>query len=327
MKEEIGFSIGSLLKSKDILKFASIVDKNENIHSIWAPESWGKEVFSTLGAISQVTNRVKIGTSIVNIYSRTPATIGMGGITLDNLSNKRAILGLGSSTSVLVENLHGIKFEKPLIRMKEYVQSIKLLLRPNKVNFHGQIVNIKNFKLLEHSRDDIPIYVAAVNPGMINVAKRYADGIILYLKSIDELKMVIEDVKFENRNQKFKKAFVIITSVSNKDPAKASLRAARTLAFYISVGRIYYESLIKTKYESVVEKIHNDYNKYGLEESIKNITDEMLNDFVISGSINDCNSQIKRWKKIGIDLPILQMNPVKDYNGNLNYKDFTELWK
>ncbi len=327
MKEEIGFSIGSLLKSKDILKFASMVDKNENIHSIWAPESWGKEVFSTLGAISQVTNRVKIGTSIVNIYSRTPATIGMGGITLDNLSNKRAILGLGTSTSVLVENLHGIKFEKPLIRMKEYVQLIKLLLKPNKVNFHGQTVNIKNFKLLEHSRDDIPIYVAAVNPGMINVAKRYADGIILYLKSVDELKMVIENVKFENRNQAFKKAVVIITSVSNKDPVKASLRAARTLAFYISVGRIYYESLIKTKYESVVEKIHNDYNKYGLEESIKNVTDEMLNDFVISGSINDCNSQIKRWKKIGIDLPILQMNPVKDYNGNLNYKDFTELWK
>lgn len=327
MKEEIGFSIGSLLESKDILKFASIVDKNENIHSIWAPESWGKEVFSTLGAISQVTNRVEIGTSIVNIYSRTPATIGMGGVTLDNLSNKRAILGLGTSTSVLVENLHGIKFEKPLIRMKEYVQSIKLLLKPNKVNFHGQTVNIKNFKLLEHSRDDIPIYVAAVNPGMINVAKKYADGIILYLKSKDELKRVIKNIKLENRNQKFKKAIVIITSVSNKDPAKASLRAARTLAFYISVGRIYYESLIKTKYESAVEKIHNDYNKYGLEESSKNVTDEMLNDFVIAGSINDCNSQIKRWKKIGIDLPILQMNPVKDNNGNLNYKDFTELWK
>lgn len=327
MKEEIGFSIGSLLKSKDILKFASTADKNENIHSIWAPESWGKEVFSTLGAISQVTNRAKIGTSIVNIYSRTPATIGMGGITLDNLSNKRAILGLGTSTSVLVENLHGIKFEKPLIRMKEYVQSIKLLLKPNKVNFHGQTVNIKNFKLLEHSRDDIPIYVAAVNPGMINVAKKYADGIILYLKSKDELKMVINNIKFENRNHEFKKAVVIITSVSNKDPAKASIRAARTLAFYISVGRIYYESLIKTKYESAVKKIYNDYNKYGLEESIRNITDEMLNDFVIAGSINDCNSQIKRWKKIGIDLPILQMNPVKDNNGNLNYKDFTELWK
>ncbi len=327
MKEKIGYSIGSLLKSKEILEFASIVDKNENIHSIWAPESWGKEVFSTLGAISQVTNRVKIGTSIVNIYSRTPATIGMGGITLDNISNNRAILGLGTSTSVLVENLHGIKFERPLIRMKEYVQAIKLLLKSKKVNYHGQTVNIKNFKLLEHSRDDIPIYVAAVNPGMINVATKYADGIILYLKSKDELKKAIENIKFENQNQEFMKAFVIITSASNKDPTKATLRAARTLAFYISVGRIYYESLIKTKYKSAVEKIYNDYNKYGLAESIRNITDEMLDDFVIAGSINDCNIQIKRWKKIGIDLPILQINPIEDTNGNLNYKDFTELWK
>ena len=213
MKEKIGYSIGSLLKLREILDFASIVDKNENIHSIWAPESWGKEVFSTLGAISQVTNRVKIGTSIVNIYSRSPATIGMGGITLDTLSNKRVILGLGTSTSVLVENLHGIKFEKPLIRMKEYVQSIKLLLKSKKVNYHGQTVNIKNFKLLEHSRDDIPIYVAAVNPGMINVATKYADGIILYLKPKDELKMAIENIKFKNQNQEFMKAFVIITSV------------------------------------------------------------------------------------------------------------------
>src|SRR6185295_11167199 len=192
MKEKIGYSIGSLLELKEILEFASIVDKNENIHSIWAPESWGKEVFSTLGAISQVTNKVKIGTSIVNIYSRSPATIAMGGITLDTLSNRRVILGLGTSTSVLVENLHGIKFEKPLIRMKEYVQSIKLLLKSRYVTYHGQTVNIKNFKLLEHSRDDIPIYVAAVNPGMINMATKYADGIILYLKPKDELKKAME---------------------------------------------------------------------------------------------------------------------------------------
>ncbi len=99
------------------------------------------------------------------------------------------------------------------------------------------------------------------------------------------------------------------------------------MAFYISVGSIYYESLIKTKYKSEVEKIYNDYNKYGLGESIKNITDEMLNDLVIAGSINDCNSQIKRVRKIGIDLPILQMNPIKDTSDNLDYKDFTDLWK
>jgi alkanesulfonate monooxygenase SsuD/methylene tetrahydromethanopterin reductase-like flavin-dependent oxidoreductase (luciferase family) len=327
MKEKIGYSIGSLLNSREILEFASIADKNEAIHSIWAPESWGKEVFSMLGAMSQVTKRVKLGTSIVNIYSRSPATIGMGVITLDNLSNQRVILGLGSSTPVLVENLHGFKFEKPIIRMKEYVQSIRLLLETKKVDYHGRVVIIKNFKLLEHSRDDIPIYVAAVNPRMIKVATTYADGIILYLKSKDELKTTIESIRSETQNKEFMKAFVIITSVSNKDPKKATLRAARTLAFYISVSRIYLDSLLKTKYRSVVERIYNDYNKYGIDESIRNIKDDMLDEFVIAGSINDCNSKIKRWKKIGIDLPILQMNPIRDTNGNLDYKDFIELWK
>ena len=96
---KIGFSIGSLLRSKDVLDFSSLADKNENIDSIWAPESWGKEVFSILGAISQVTERVKLGTSIINIYSRTPATIAMGAISIDELSNNRMIVGLGASTS------------------------------------------------------------------------------------------------------------------------------------------------------------------------------------------------------------------------------------
>ena len=97
------------------------------------------------------------------------------------------------------------------------------MLKLEKVNYHGQTVNIKNFQLLEHSRNDIPIYVAAVNLGMINVATKYADGIILYLKPKDGLKTAIENIKFENQNQDFIKAFVIITSVSNKDPTKAAL--------------------------------------------------------------------------------------------------------
>ena len=60
MKLKIGFSIGSLLNTKDIRRFSSHIDKNENIDSIWVPESWGKEAFSILGAISQVTKRVKL---------------------------------------------------------------------------------------------------------------------------------------------------------------------------------------------------------------------------------------------------------------------------
>ena len=95
MKLKIGFSIGSLLQTKNVVEFSSTIDKLEHIDSIWVPESWGKEAFSTLGAISQVTSNVKLGTSIINIYSRTPATIAMGAISLDKLSNHLAPTGKG----------------------------------------------------------------------------------------------------------------------------------------------------------------------------------------------------------------------------------------
>ena len=114
MEYKIGFSIGSLLSIKDSINFASNIDKKDNVDSIWVPESWGKEAFSTLGAISQVTKKTKLGTSIINIYSRTPATIAMGAISVDRLSNHRMIIGLGTSTLPIIENLHGMKYEKPL---------------------------------------------------------------------------------------------------------------------------------------------------------------------------------------------------------------------
>ena len=94
----LGYSVGSLLSTQDTLKLSKIVDLKENVQSIWTPESWGRESFSSLGAISQITKNVKLGTSIINIYSRTPATVAMGATTLDALSNNRTILGLGTST-------------------------------------------------------------------------------------------------------------------------------------------------------------------------------------------------------------------------------------
>jgi hypothetical protein len=117
----------------------------------------------------------------------------------------------------------------------------------------------------------------------------------------------------------------LITSISNKEPQKAKERAAKTLAFYISVGKVYYNFLLNTEFKPEVEKIYKEYHNHGLERSIENITTKMLDDLVVYGSVNDCINQVKRFRNTGIDSPILQVNPIKDKNGELNYKDFLEL--
>ncbi len=322
MKVKIGFSIGSLLQTKNVVEFSSTVDKLEHIDSIWVPESWGKEAFSTLGAISQVTSNVKLGTSIINIYSRTPATIAMGAISIDKLSNSRMIIGLGASTAAIVENLHGLKFSDPLERMKEYIQSIRSLIHSQeKTSYSGNIVKINNFKILENTGTQIPIYIAAVNKKMINIGLKFADGLLFYLRPMNEIKNLIYDLK----EKKTHLSLVLITSVSNKEPQKAKKRAAKTLAFYISVGKGYYDFLSKTEFKVEVDKIYKDYHNHGIERSIENIPTKMLDNLVVYGSVNDCNYQIKRFIDTGIDLPILQINPIEDKNGQLNYMDFLEL--
>jgi alkanesulfonate monooxygenase SsuD/methylene tetrahydromethanopterin reductase-like flavin-dependent oxidoreductase (luciferase family) len=325
MKEKYAYSIGTLLNVKQVIEFSKSVDRNDRVHSIWTPESWGKESFSILGAISQVTNRVKLGTSIINIYSRSPATIAMGAVTLDNLSEKRFILGLGVSTPSLVEGLHGMKYEYPLTRIKEYVDIIRLLFKRGKIELIGKTVRVNGFELLEHSRENIPIYLAAVNSKMISLSVDSGDGFILYLKPLSEIEKIMSRIRTVTSSKSFTKAVAFITSVSNKNPEQANKRASKTLAFYISVGKIYYKYLLGTIYSDSVKKIYSDYHKLGINEAIKNIKPDMLNDFVVSGTVNECEYKIKQIIKKGVDLPILQINPIKDVNGDLEYKDFKDL--
>ncbi len=93
----------------------------------------GDGKFSMLGAVANNTTTQKIGSSIINIYSRSPSTIAMGALTTDILSNGRLILGLGTSSVPIVEDFHGVKFDNPVQRMKEYVEIIRLALTKNKL--------------------------------------------------------------------------------------------------------------------------------------------------------------------------------------------------
>ena len=177
----IACSLGSLLSIKEVLKCSEIISKT-NIDALWVPETWGMENFSMLSAISNKTTSQKIGSSIINIYSRSPSAIAMGAATVDTLSNGRLILGLGTSSLPIVETFHGYKFEKPLQRMKEYVEIIKLTLSGKSINYNGNIFDLKNFKLLiKPKRESIPIYLAAVNQKMVELAWEIGDGVIFLL--------------------------------------------------------------------------------------------------------------------------------------------------
>jgi len=302
----IACSLGSLLSVEQVLQCTKIVSETK-IDSIWIPETWGMESFSMLGAVANTTKTQKIGSSIINIYSRSPSTISMGAATTDILSNGRLILGLGTSSVPIVEDFHGEKFETPVQRMREYVEIIRLSLSKKQINYSGKIFNLKNFTLLiEPKRQSIPIYLAAINQRMVNLTWELGDGVIFYLRPLDEMKKTISKMQSE---RKIDVACQIITCISNNSE-EAIQRAKKTLAFYISVGKVYREFLAKNGFKNETNNIFEEFKKSGFKSNHELIPDSMLNSLCISGSPEETKVQLEKFRNTGIDLPIIQFNPI-----------------
>lgn len=304
----IGFSLGSLLSVKEIMECSQILS-HYNPDSIWIPETWGMECSSMLSAIAQMAKKPKLGSSIINIYSRTPSLVAMHAVTIDALSNGRLILGLGTSSKAIVEDWHGLEFKKPLQRMREYVEIIRHVISGNKVSYHGEFFHLRNFNLLTKPvRNKIPIYLAAVNEKMVELAWEIGDGVIFYLRPLDEMRNMIMMMQ---KKKKIDVACQLITCVSN-DTEKAITRAKKTIAFYVSVGKIYREFLAKNGYEKETREIFEEYGKTGLSESYKFVSDSMVDSLALCGTSEDIQKKLVQYVRVGVDLPILQFNPVGD---------------
>jgi len=292
----IACSLGSVLSIEQVIQCTENLSKY-NPDTVFVPETWGMENFA------------KIGSSIINIYSRSPALIAMGAATVDTISNGRLVLGLGTSSIPIIEELHGYKFEKPIQRMKEYVEIIKLVLSGKQVNFEGKIFSLKHFSLLiKPPRQNIPIYLAAVNQKMVDLCWQIADGVIFYLRPITEMQNTIK--KMQEKRQ-IDVACQLITCMSH-DADKAIERVKKTLAFYVSVGSIYREFLANNGFKNETKNIYEEYKKSGLKSNHELVPDSMLEQLAIYGTPDDCIKKLKKFKDAGLDLPIIQFNPIGD---------------
>ena len=310
----LSYSLGSLLTIEQILTCSKKLNKFKP-DTVWIPETWGMENFSMLSLASKENNFSRIGSSIINIYSRSPSLIAMGAATVDTISNKRLVLGLGTSSQPLVEDFHGDKLESPLKRMKEYVEIIRLIISGKTINYSGEIFSLKNFSLLiKPPRDSIPIYLAAVNQKMVELTWKIADGVIFYLRPKSEIKTTL--AKMQNQ-KKIDSSLQIITCV-NEDSEKAILRAKKTLAFYVSVGKIYREFLASNGFENETKNIFEEYEKNGLESNHELVPESMVSELCIAGTPDECKIQLLQFRETGIDLPIIQFNPTDNVEDSFN---------
>lgn len=268
------------------------------------------ENFAVLSAVAGAAAPVAhIGSSIVNVYSRSPATIAMGATTIDAISNGRLILGLGASSRAIIEGLHGTRYREPLRRVQETVEIVRLALSGKKIDYTGRIFTLRGFHLLTVPvRNNIPIYLAAINPKMVRLAWDIADGVIFYLRPISEMHSTINAAQKES-GRKIDVSCQIITCVSDDETA-AMERARKTIAFYVAVGATYRNFLATHGFAEETAAIYERFKSDGLDRLHPLVSDDMTRELAITGDAGRCKKQLDTFRSAGVDLPILQFNPV-----------------
>ena len=155
---------------------------------VWVAEAYSYDAISQVGYLAARTERVNIATGIVNVYSRTASLMGMTAAGCDFVSDGRFILGLGASGPQVIEGFHGVPYEKPMARIKEYIEVVRQVLRREPVQHQGATVQIplpagqgtglgKPLKLINHPvRAEVPIWWASLQGRSVEATARYADG-------------------------------------------------------------------------------------------------------------------------------------------------------
>ena len=194
MKLDIEFNSGAQLPMDAIPDLARAAEAH-GFDCAWGGEANNKDPTVMLSAIAAVTTRLKVGSAIYHILGRTPATLALQAMGLDELSGGRFLLGIGSSNPTIAK-WHGQSFDRPLSRIQEYIEITRAAMRGEKLNFEGKFFTAQNFKMaFKPSGRSIPIYVAAFGPKMTRLAGRISDGVLINMANPTEISRIAAEVK------------------------------------------------------------------------------------------------------------------------------------
>jgi alkanesulfonate monooxygenase SsuD/methylene tetrahydromethanopterin reductase-like flavin-dependent oxidoreductase (luciferase family) len=273
-----------------------------------------RDSVTVLMAYAARSEKLRLGTGVTPIYSRTPATAAQSYATLDEFSGGRAIAGLGVSHRPVVEAWYGQQIDKPLREMREYVGIVRAILRgddpPRGEKFHSAF----RFMGLE-PRPDIPIYLAGLSPGMLRLAGEIADGVVLWLCNPDYIREVVVPTVAEGRAKAGKPAdgFDIVAAVpsavtNEPDQARATLRSE--LIPYFSLP--FYRKMIELSgYGDDIAA----FDTAGADPA--KISDGFISTLAAIGSAEETAATVRRYADSGATSPCLGGISKTDFDATL----------
>jgi F420-dependent oxidoreductase-like protein len=286
-------------------------------HSVFTTHVAGRDSLTVLAAYASETEHIRLATGVLPIYSRTPVATAQQAVTIDDISGGRLTLGIGVSHSVTVENWYGGHIGKPVTEMRDYVTALRAIFTgedppsestkfPTRFRFSGV-----------EPRPDLPIYIAALSPKMLELAGELGDGVVLWLCNPDYIRDIVIPHVREGRRKAGKQleGFDIVaavpTAVTNEtDGARATLRADLTPYFLLP----FYRRMIEASGYGADVRLFDEAIERGESGAAATaISDVFLENLAAIGPPDIAAATVERYREAGATSPCIGAIPGTDF--------------
>lgn len=285
--------------------------------SIWVAETrMTRDGFVPLAAIAAATKRARVGTGIVNVYTRNPVVLAISFVALEELAPGRVQIGLGAG-SPLVLAPQGIRFEWPLTRLREYCEVVPRLIQGEELHYEGKTVRLEGAHLedilarqraIDASQTRMPLWLGVTGPKALEYAGSVADGVIMnvclsteYVR--DALTLIERGAKRAGRRLEDIEIAIGLATSPNKTSEEGKRGAARFIALYLSM----FPNIARVSgvEPATVSATRQALNEQGLDAAAAHIGDDLVDRLAVGGTPEECRARLDEYRAAGVHMPII----------------------
>jgi probable F420-dependent oxidoreductase len=272
----------------------------------WSAETDTTDGFTPLALASVWAPSLRLGTAIIPTYTRGPATLASSVAAMAQAAPGRFVLGLGTSSDVIVERWNGIPFVEPYRRMRDTLRFLRAALSGEKVTETYDTFSVRGFRLRARLEQPVPILVAALREGMLNLAGREADGAIVNWLSADDVARVAPIVRAHGADKEIV-ARIFVAPSEDLEAVRAGARFAMAAYLNVPVYAAFHRWLGRGPQ---LERMWELWGAGDRQAALAAIPDEVVDALVVHGSPEQCRAHVQRYLDNGVSTAALAIIPV-----------------
>jgi probable F420-dependent oxidoreductase len=277
--------------------------------SVWIADTGaGPDAFVVGSAVATCTTRLRIGTAVIPVYTRTPSVMAAAAGSLAQLAAGRVVLGIGASSETIVDTWGGVPFSRPLHRIRETVGVLRSMLAGERVTFEGRTIRTRGFRLVSPPPKPVPIYLAALMPPMLELAGEIGDGVILNFMPVETVPRMLEHVRrgAERAGRDASQLEIVsrFQTIVTDDVAAARGAIRHMMGPYFATS-VYNRFVAWCGFPDEAAAILAGWQAKDRARNLAAVTDEMIDRIAVIGPAAHCRARLRGFAEAGVTTPMV----------------------